>query len=57
MSNQAKQKFMMIEFKAIINCWTHWGRVMHIYISKLIILGSDNGLLPNKDMSNQDKQK
>ena len=25
---------------------THWGRVMHICISKLTIIGSDNGLLP-----------
>ena len=25
---------------------THWGQVMHICISKLIIIGSDNGLSP-----------
>ena len=25
---------------------THWGQVMHIYIGKLTIIGSDNGLLP-----------
>ena len=25
---------------------THWGRVTHICISKLTIIGSDNGLLP-----------
>ena len=25
---------------------THWGQVTHICISKLIIIGSDNGLLP-----------
>ena len=25
---------------------THWGRIMHICISKLIIIDSDNGLLP-----------
>ena len=24
---------------------THWGRVTHIYVSKIIIIGSDNGLL------------
>ena len=26
----------------------HWGRVMHIYISKLSIIGSDNGLSPDR---------
>ena len=25
---------------------THWGRVMHIGVGKLTIIGSDNGLLP-----------
>ena len=27
---------------------THWGQVMHICISKLIIIGSDNGLSPGR---------
>ena len=27
---------------------THWGRVMHICISKLTIIGSDNGLSPGQ---------
>ena len=27
---------------------THWGRVMHICISKLAIIGSDNGLSPGQ---------
>ena len=27
---------------------THWGRVMHIYVSKLTIIGSDNGLSPGR---------
>ena len=27
---------------------THWGRVMHIWVSKLIIIGSDNGLWPGR---------
>ena len=27
-------------------CLTQWNRVMHICISKLTIIGSDNGLLP-----------
>ena len=25
---------------------THWSRVMHIYVTELTIIGSDNGLLP-----------
>ena len=27
---------------------THWGRVLHICINKLTIIGSDNGLLPDR---------
>ena len=27
---------------------THWGRVTHICVSKLTIIGSDNGLLPDQ---------
>ena len=27
---------------------THWGRVAHICVSKLTIIGSDNGLLPGR---------
>ena len=30
------------------NMLTHWGRVTHICISKLIIIGSDNGLSPGR---------
>ena len=35
-------------------CWsavsglTHWGRVRHICVSKLAIIGSDNGLSPDR---------
>ena len=28
--------------------FTHWGKVMHICVSKLTITGSDNGLLPGR---------
>ena len=28
--------------------WTHWGRVTHIYVSKLTTIGSDNGLSPGR---------
>ena len=31
-----------------IQALTHWGRVMHICISKLTIIGSDNGLSPRR---------
>ena len=27
---------------------THWGRVTHIYVGNLIIIGSDNGLSPGR---------
>ena len=30
------------------NCLTHWGRVMHICVSKLTTIGSDNGLSPGR---------
>ena len=29
-------------------CLTHWGRVTHICVSKLTIIGSDNGLSPRR---------
>ena len=29
-------------------CLTHWGRVTHICVSKLTIIGSDNGLSPGR---------
>ena len=32
----------------IISALTHWGRVMHICVSKLTIIGSDNGLSPGR---------
>ena len=28
------------------SCLTHWGRITHICVNKLTILGSDNGMLP-----------
>ena len=30
----------------VLKCLTHWGRVTHICVSKLTIIGSDNGLSP-----------
>ena len=33
----------------VISIWlTHWGRVTHICVSKLTIIGSDNGLSPGR---------
>ena len=32
-------------FVQVSNVLTHWGRVMHICVCKLIIIGCDNGLL------------
>ena len=35
--------------KIISDCFlTHWGRVTHICVSKLIAIGSDNGLSPGR---------
>ena len=31
-----------------LNVLTHWGRVTHICVGKLIIIGSDNGLSPDR---------
>ena len=30
---------------------THWGRVTYIYVGKLIIIGSDNGLSPDRSLA------
>ena len=37
-----------IQFIYIVENLTHWGRVTHIWVSKLIIIGSDNGLSPGQ---------
>ena len=36
-----------VKYKLIV-ALTYWGRVTHICISKLSILGSDNGLSPGR---------
>ena len=41
----------MVALKAELPVWdalTHWGRVTHICVSKLTIIGSDNGLSPGR---------
>ena len=35
-------------FRSHVRSFTHWGRVTHICVSKLIIIGSDNGLSPGR---------
>ena len=42
-------KYPMIKSQRhLIRVLTHWGRVTHICISELTIIGSDNGLLPGQ---------
>ena len=53
-----KTLFLRIEFELPYAKWqlhhtglkflTHWGRVTHICVSKLTIIGSDNGLSPDR---------
>ena len=43
-----KIKSLFFNLDIEITSSTHCGRVMHICISKLTIIGSDNGLLPGR---------
>ena len=36
------------QFCSSLNMLTHWGRATHICVSKLTIIGSDNGLSPDR---------
>ena len=52
-SNESKLRTFQSIFQDEISClWkydlTHWGQVTHICVSKLTIIGSDNGLLPGR---------
>ena len=40
-----KRIYMLSVYKFIL---THWGRVTHIYVGNLTIIGSDNGLSPGR---------
>ena len=40
--------YLGVLYKQQKSALTHWGQVMHIYVSKLTILGSDNGLSPDQ---------
>ena len=42
------KKFFPHYWFSVLWVITHWGRVMHICISKLTIIGSDNGLSPER---------
>ena len=37
-----------VQHCAVITWLTHWGRATHICVSKLTIIGSDNGLSPGR---------
>ena len=39
---------MQIKEYRSLNVLTHWGRVIHIYVSKLTIAGPNNGLSPGR---------
>ena len=43
-SSQSSCKFISLVWR----CLTHWGRVRHICVSKLTIIGSDNGFSPGR---------
>ena len=45
LSHSLHHRIICIHF-VLCGILTHWGRVMHICVSKLTIIGSDNGLLP-----------
>ena len=41
-------KYGLTKYIVSIPSLTHWGRVTHICVSKLTIIGSDNGLSPGR---------
>ena len=47
-SDQAAFTFGLSVKKTTKHFLTHWGRVTHICVSKLTIIGSDNGLSPGR---------
>ena len=42
------QRIVSTSVKIHMLSLTHWGRVRHIYISELTVIGSDNGLVPSR---------
>ena len=47
-STRASVATVLTTHPCISRCLTHWGRVMHMCISKLPTIGSDNGLSPGR---------
>ena len=43
-----KQKWTVVSFRYIARFLTYWGRMTHICVGKLTIIGSDNGLSPER---------
>ena len=41
-------KSVSLPWRYHVTSITHWGRVTHIWVSKLTIIGSDNGLSPGR---------
>ena len=46
--HRCKRGLSMVQFINQSCALTHWGRVPHICVGKLIIIGSDNGLPPDR---------
>ena len=45
---RVRNTFSIIWYTVSVCCLTHWGRVTHICVRKLTIIGSDNGLSPGR---------
>ena len=45
---RVRNTFSIICYTVSVCCLTHWGRVTHICVRKLTIIGSDNGLSPGR---------
>ena len=39
---------LLIKTRNLLRMLTHWGRVTHMWVDKLTIIGSDNGLSPGR---------
>ena len=52
--NTFEDQYPQISFTTSTNTWslTHWGQVTHICVSKLTIIGSDNGSSPERCQAN-----
>ena len=49
-----KEMWFATQMKGETNLSNHWGRVTHICVNKLTIIGSDNGLSPGCCLENDD---